>query len=83
MNNLDSMRERAWDEAEARYHKCYNANHERIRPFATFDEIGFIRWGQLWALLVSDFDDADFPADEQLEEIFTADMAKVLELMYG
>lgn len=80
----DRLRERAWKEAETRYHKCYNDNHERIRPFAEFDHEGFLHWGRLWALLVMDVDDPGCPdVNDQLREIMNADMDMVLSFMYG
>ena len=80
----DRLRVRAFEEAETRYHKCYNADHERIRPWAEFDHKGFLYWGRLWILLVTDFDDPEMPSNEEmLKEAFEADFDTVLEHMYG
>lgn len=84
MDELTALRDRAWKEAETRYRKCHNGNHERIRPLADFDEAGVVNWGRVWALTVADLDDPGAPTpDEQIEEIMNADLDKVLEFMYG
>ena len=87
---LDHLRRQSYRFAEQQYRRCYNEHHERIRPYADFDEAAVVRWGRLWllTLCVGDYINGNIDPggpsfEEKLDDAFTADFDRVLEGMYG
>ena len=87
---LDDLRKQAYDKAEAYYMTFHTENHERIRPFADYDEGFVVFWGRVWLLSLcmgeymnNTMDPGGPTFRELIDDATTADHERVLEGMYG